>query len=60
LDVLKKYGVTVLRGEGQITGFNGLILGLAKERGIDAMFILDEIDNPNMIQSKQQRQFYKY
>ena len=52
LDVLKKYNVTVLQGEGQITGFNGLILGLAKERGMDAMCILGEIDNPNMIQPK--------
>jgi uncharacterized protein len=52
--------VIILQGEGQITGSNGPILGLAKERGIDAMCILDEIDNPNMIQSKQQRQFYKY
>ncbi len=52
LEVLKKYNVTVLQGEGQITGFNGLILGLAKERGMDAMCILGEIDNPNMIQPK--------
>jgi uncharacterized protein len=52
LDVLKKYDVTVLQGEGQITGFNGLILGLAKERSMDAMCILGEIDNPNMIQPK--------
>jgi uncharacterized protein len=52
--------VIILQGEGQITCSNGPILRLAKERGIDAMFILDEIDNPNMIQSKQQRQFYKY
>lgn len=52
LDVLKKYNVTVLQGEGQITGFNGLILGLAKERGMDVMCILGEIDNPNMIQPK--------
>jgi proteasome assembly chaperone (PAC2) family protein len=52
LDVLKKYDVTALQGEGQITGFNGLILGLAKERSMDAMCILGEIDNPNMIQPK--------
>jgi uncharacterized protein len=52
LDILKKYDVTILQGEGQITGFNGLILGLAKEHGLDAMCILGEIDNPNMIQPK--------
>jgi proteasome assembly chaperone (PAC2) family protein len=52
LDLLKKYDVTILQGEGQITGFNGLILGLAKERDMDAVCILGEIDNPNMIQPK--------
>jgi proteasome assembly chaperone (PAC2) family protein len=52
LDVLKKYDIVTMQGEGQITGFNGLILGLAKERGMDAICILGEIDNPNMIQPK--------
>ncbi|HYY66036.1 MAG TPA: PAC2 family protein [Nitrososphaeraceae archaeon] len=52
LDAIKKSDVTVLQGEGQITGFNGLIIGLAKERGMDAMCLLGEIDNPNMIQPK--------
>jgi uncharacterized protein len=48
--------MTILQGEGQITGFNDLILGVAKERGIDAMYILGEIDNnPNIIQPKNSR-----
>ena len=40
------------KGQGQILGFNGLILGLAKEQAIDALCLLGEIDNPNVIQPK--------
>jgi hypothetical protein len=50
--LVKTYGVSLLEGEGQITGFNGLILGIAKERGLDAACILGEIDNPNIVQPK--------
>jgi uncharacterized protein len=49
---IKESGATILQGEGQITGFNGLVLGLAKERGIDGVCLLGEIDNPNIIQPK--------
>jgi proteasome assembly chaperone (PAC2) family protein len=52
MDNLKNAGAKMLRGEGQISGFNGLVLGLAKERGLDAACILGEIDNPNVIQPK--------
>jgi hypothetical protein len=52
LDDVKKQGVVMLEGEGQITGFNGLILGIAKEQGVDAVCILGEIDNPGVIQPK--------
>jgi hypothetical protein len=50
--VKKQAGVEMLQGEGQISGFNGLIIGLAKERGIDAACLLGEIDNPNIIQPR--------
>ena len=50
LDKISKFNMNILEGEGQIIGFNGLILGLAKERGLNAMCILGEIDNPNVIQ----------
>ena len=50
VDNISKFNVNVLEGEGQIIGFNGLILGLAKDRGLNAMCILGEIDNPNVIQ----------
>lgn len=49
---LREAGAELLQGEGQISGFNGLIMGLAKERGLDAACLLGEIDNPNIIQPK--------
>lgn len=49
---LKEAGAEMLQGEGQISGFNGLITGLAKEQGIDAACLLGEIDNPNIIQPR--------
>lgn len=52
LNQLLTAGVIVLQGEGQITGFNGLVLGLAKERGINALCLLGEIENPNILQPK--------
>src|SRR3989337_267140 len=52
LDDVKNHGLVMLEGEGQITGFNGLILGIAKEQGVDAVCILGEIDNPGVIQPK--------
>ncbi|MEM2923921.1 MAG: PAC2 family protein, partial [Candidatus Nitrosocaldus sp.] len=52
LDVLREHNVLILEGEGQITGFNGLILGIAMERGLDAICILAEIDNPEIIQPR--------
>lgn len=45
-------GAEMLQGEGQISGFNGLIMGLAKERSLDAACLLAEIDNPNIIQPR--------
>lgn len=49
---LKEAGVEMLQGEGQISGFNGLIMGLARERNVDSACLLAEIDNPNIIQPK--------
>jgi hypothetical protein len=52
LNQLKKQKLRLLEGKGQITGFNGLILGIAKEKNLDSICILGEIDNPNVIQPK--------
>ncbi len=52
LDVLRKEKLKLLNGKGQITGFNGLILGIAKEKELGSVCILGEIDNPNVIQPK--------
>ena len=50
--MLKKEKLELLKGKGQITGFNGLILGIAKEKQLGSICILGEIDNPNVIQPK--------
>ncbi|MDE1763080.1 MAG: PAC2 family protein [Thaumarchaeota archaeon] len=52
LGVLKKEKLELLNGKGQITGFNGLIMGIAKEKQLDSTCILSEIDNPDVIQPK--------
>jgi len=52
LAVLRKEKLELLQGNSQITGFNGLILGIAKEKKLDSVCILGEIDNPNIIQPK--------
>jgi uncharacterized protein len=52
LDMIKKEKIQILPDKGQITGFNGLVLGIAKEKGLESICILGEIDNPNVIQPK--------
>ena len=52
VNLLKKQKIELLSGKGQITGFNGLVLGIAKEKNLDSVCILMEIDNPNIIQPK--------
>ena len=49
---IKEQGIDLLNGKGQITGFNGLILGIAMEKELDSICILGEIDNPNIIQPR--------
>jgi len=51
-NLLKKQKIELLNGKGQITGFNGLVLGIAKEKNLDSVCLLMEIDNPNIIQPK--------
>jgi proteasome assembly chaperone (PAC2) family protein len=52
LDQLKKEKIQFLPDKGQITGFNGLVLGIAKEKQLPGICLLGEIDNPNIIQPK--------
>lgn len=52
LEKLKKEKIQILNGKGQIMGFNGLVLGIAKEKKLDCICILGEIENPNVIQPK--------
>ena len=51
LKELDKYGIGRLGNEvNSITWFNGLILGTAAKRGIEAIGLFGEIDNPSMPQ----------
>jgi predicted ATP-grasp superfamily ATP-dependent carboligase len=44
------YGAVPLLDEGYITGYNGLIHGLAVERGMEGLCLLGEIGNPRVRQ----------
>lgn len=44
-------GAVKLESEGFITGFNGLLLGLAMERGKDGICLLGEINDPSIRQA---------
>ncbi|MEM3122653.1 MAG: PAC2 family protein [Nitrososphaerota archaeon] len=43
-------GALPLEGEGYITGFNGLLLGIGLENGLEGLCLLGEIDNPEIPQ----------
>lgn len=47
---LKSYGSSPLDSDGYITGFNGLLLGIAKERGLSGACLLGEIGDPHVRQ----------
>ncbi|MDH5691410.1 MAG: PAC2 family protein [Candidatus Bathyarchaeota archaeon] len=42
-DFLKENGVQLVSGDGRITGLNGLLIGIAQQRGIDGICLLCEI-----------------
>lgn len=47
---LRALGLEPLESEGYITGFNGLLLGIAKERGMSGACLLGEISDPHIRQ----------
>lgn len=47
---IQKLGFEATPGMSYITGFNGLILGLAKENGLNGIGLYAEIDNPQIPQ----------
>lgn len=49
---LEAAGAQPLPSDGYITGFNGLLLGLAMERGMEGVCLLGEIDNPEIRQPR--------
>jgi len=52
IEKIKKEKISQLDNKGRITGFNGLVLGIAQEKKLEGACILGEIDNPNVIQPK--------
>ena len=42
-DFLKGKGIKLVEGDGRITGLNGLLIGIAKQRGIEGICLLGEI-----------------
>jgi uncharacterized protein len=59
VNVLNELNLPILDDKGQITGFNGLILGIAQEFNLDGICLLGEIDNPNVIQPKTSQEILK-
>ncbi|MEM0381509.1 MAG: PAC2 family protein [Nitrososphaerota archaeon] len=47
---LRSLGSAPLESEGYITGFNGLLLGIARERGLTGACLLGEIGDPHVRQ----------
>ena len=47
---IQKMGFEPTPGSSLITGFNGLVLGLAKENGLQGIGLYAEIDNPQVPQ----------
>jgi len=43
IDEIKGYENTILMGEGTISGLNGLLLGVARERGLEGICVMGEI-----------------
>ncbi|MBQ04363.1 hypothetical protein CL673_06615 [Candidatus Bathyarchaeota archaeon] len=47
---LEAYGIEFLEGEGAVNGLNGIIIGIAKNRGIDGVCLMGEIKYTNIPQ----------
>jgi len=47
---LDAYGVEFLEGEGAVNGLNGILIGVAKNRGIDGVCLMGEIKYANVPQ----------
>lgn len=50
IDEVSALGSVPLESSGYITGFNGLLLGLAKNRGLEGVCLLGEISDPQVRQ----------
>lgn len=50
IEVLKERGIEIGEGEGEIKGLNGLLIGVAKTRGIEGICLLGQIKYINIPQ----------
>ena len=50
IGILKEHGIEIGEGEGIINGLNGLLLGVAKNRGIEGICLLGQIKYVNVPQ----------
>ena len=51
-NLLEENGVRLAMGEGRITGLNGLLIGMAKQRGIEGVCLLCEIRYLDILQPR--------
>lgn len=47
---LEAHGVDIIEGEGSVNGLNGILVGIAKNRGIDGVCLMGEIRYANVPQ----------
>ncbi|MCS7110199.1 MAG: PAC2 family protein [Candidatus Caldarchaeum sp.] len=55
----EEVGAVSLEDSGYITGFNGLLLGVGRELGMEGLCLLGEIDNPEIPQPKASKNVLK-
>jgi len=55
LGLLRKHDIAIAEAEGTISGLNGLLIGVAKDRGIEGVCLLGEIKYVNVPQLRTSR-----
>lgn len=59
IEEIESYGAERMLGEGYITGFNGLLLGLAAQRNLEGVCFLGEIDRADIAQPRASKEVLK-
>ncbi len=60
LEELKSYDLPLVEGEGKITGLNGVLLGVAAEKGLEGLCLLGQIKYVDIPQPKTALNVLKY